>query len=153
MFDILEERGIEYHKIGNLHRCFCPFHSDTDTPNLFIYADTNSWYCYACNIGGSPVDFILEYDECTLKEALKRASVRDPGVRVRLKKQKDKLEDKDFTDQVNLRVSKLFPQAFKKLPAELVLKFMKKLDKRLKEENISFDEAKRMVNAFKEKFK
>jgi len=154
IIEVIEERDIECNLIGELYRCFCPFHNDTGTPNLYIYPDTNSFYCYACNVGGSPVDFILNYDECTLREALMRASVKDPGIKVKLKELKNNnLESKDFTEQINLRISKMFMNGFKNLPSEKVFKLMKKLDDRVAKGNILFDEGQRMIEFFKGKLK
>jgi len=151
MLEILDEREIVYHRIGDLYRCLCPFHNDHKSPNLYIYPETNSWYCYRCCVGGGPVDFIKDYDDCTLREALKRASVRQPGVRVRLKKVKSNLEDKDFTDQVNLRISKLFTTGFKKVSPKRLFKYMRKLDDRVAKGNITYTEYKKMIKVFKEK--
>jgi len=154
MLEILEERGIKYEQVGERYRCLCPFHDDRKTPNLFIFADTNSFFCFSCEKSGTPVDFILNYDQCTLREALKRARVKDVGVRVKLKKRKaedNRLEKKDFTEQVNLRISKLFRGGFKKLGSEKTFKLMQVLDRRIEEVNISYEEARKMTKAFKKK--
>jgi len=153
LLEILDERGLEYTQVGELYRLLCPFHGDTNKPNLFVYPDTNSYYCYACQEGGSPVDFILKYDGCTLREALKEASVKEPEIRLRLHNRihnKENLQDKDFKKQVNMRISKLLCEGFKKKDPKKVFELMKQLDKRLiSEKPILYDESKRMVVYFK----
>lgn len=44
----------------------CFMHEDR-TPSLTIYND--HWYCYSCGKGGSILDFVMEYEKCSLKEA------------------------------------------------------------------------------------
>ncbi|AVM42843.1 CHC2 zinc finger domain-containing protein [Fastidiosipila sanguinis] len=48
----------------------CPDHKD-DTPSLYIYDDTNSWYCFACNRGGSIIDFYMFVYKVNFTEAVK----------------------------------------------------------------------------------
>jgi hypothetical protein len=46
----------------------CPFHQDPNA-SLHIYQNTNSFYCFGCNKGGSTIDFMMGMTGCTLKEA------------------------------------------------------------------------------------
>jgi DNA primase len=36
----------------------CPFHPDGGRPNLYVYPETASWWCYRCNTGGDAIDFV-----------------------------------------------------------------------------------------------
>lgn len=47
---------------GGRFKCFCPFHRER-TPSLKVYPETNSWYAYCCNIGGSSWELIKEQEE------------------------------------------------------------------------------------------
>lgn len=38
----------------------CPFHNDTNA-SLTINTETLEWYCHGCAIGGTPVEFLVQY--------------------------------------------------------------------------------------------
>ena len=37
-------------------KCALPDHQD-DSPSLWVYPETRSWYCFGCNRGGDVIDF------------------------------------------------------------------------------------------------
>lgn len=39
-------------------RCPLPNHNDT-RPSFRVYKDENSWYCFACGVGGSVIDLVM----------------------------------------------------------------------------------------------
>lgn len=47
----------------------CPFHNER-SPSLHVYERTNSYYCFGCCRGGSPLDFIMSYKDLTFKETV-----------------------------------------------------------------------------------
>lgn|SRR3990167_3289034 len=47
----------------------CPIHREK-TGSLYIYDKTNSWFCFGCQKGGSIIDFMMELNHYSLKEAL-----------------------------------------------------------------------------------
>ncbi len=47
----------------------CPIHNDK-TPSCAIYHDTNSYYCFGCNSGGSVIDLFIDRDGVSVKEAI-----------------------------------------------------------------------------------
>lgn len=50
----------------------CPFHADTH-PSLHIYAEPGrGFYCYACDSGGSVVDFVMRLFRINYRQALLR---------------------------------------------------------------------------------
>jgi len=53
----------------NRSRCKCPLHQD-DSPSLVVYHETNSFYCFGCNEGGSTIDFIMKHNKIGFKEAI-----------------------------------------------------------------------------------
>jgi DNA primase len=70
--DVVESYGIELQKQGKLYVGFCPFHDDKNTPNLYVYEETQSWFCYACNHGGDAIKFIALIEGKDYNEIKKR---------------------------------------------------------------------------------
>jgi hypothetical protein len=64
---LLNSKG-KHHRAYDVYPCFK--HRDT-SPALTIY--DNSFYCYECGIGGSVIDFLMEYEGISLVEAIKKA--------------------------------------------------------------------------------
>lgn len=58
----LKRRGKEY--IGK-----CPFHSDR-RPSFSVNPQKGLWHCFACQIGGSVIDFVMKLKNCTFSEAV-----------------------------------------------------------------------------------
>ncbi|MBU4221420.1 MAG: hypothetical protein KKA10_07340 [Euryarchaeota archaeon] len=48
---------------------FCPIHGDENHPHLYVYENTNSWYCYKCKRGGDAAEFIKTLKNVGFKEA------------------------------------------------------------------------------------
>jgi hypothetical protein len=69
---VVENYGIKIKKAGNSWRGMCPFHTGI-TPALAVYPDEKSWWCYACNFGGSVIDFIMRIDNLDFKTAAAKA--------------------------------------------------------------------------------
>ncbi len=51
---------------------WCPFHDDHGRPNLYVYPETQSWYCYRCGVGGDVIDFIQRMEAVSFAEAVGR---------------------------------------------------------------------------------
>lgn len=51
------------------NQAICPIHREK-TPSLYIYERTNSWFCFGHGSGGSVIDFMMQLNNYTLKEAL-----------------------------------------------------------------------------------
>ena len=47
----------------------CPFHQDKK-PSLKVYSKSNRWVCFGCGLKGSPIDFVMNYQSCSFKEAV-----------------------------------------------------------------------------------
>jgi len=59
IFEVIEkELGIRIPRNG-LVQIKCPLHNETN-PSFTIYRDTNSFYCFGCQVGGSVITFIRE---------------------------------------------------------------------------------------------
>ena len=55
--------------INRKGQAICPIHREK-TASLHIYEKTNSWFCFGCQKGGSIIDFMMELNQYSLKEAL-----------------------------------------------------------------------------------
>lgn len=47
----------------------CPFHEDK-SPSFKIYEKSNRFVCFGCGVRGSPIDFVMKYQNCSFKEAV-----------------------------------------------------------------------------------
>lgn len=75
---IQEDATVRLHRAGKNWTGYCPFHSNSHTPALIVFPDTQTWYCFgSCNEGGSVIDWVLKkhpgYD---VKEAIKELARR-----------------------------------------------------------------------------
>lgn len=64
--------GIELRPSGRALVGRCPFHADRGRPNLHVYPDTQSWYCFRCSVGGDVIDFVRRREEVGFAEACRR---------------------------------------------------------------------------------
>lgn len=63
------EQGVELRALNETERRFlCPFHDDHN-PSANVNVREKTWFCHACQIGGSPIDF-LQRKGMSFKEAL-----------------------------------------------------------------------------------
>ena len=65
--DVLDKLGISL-----LHgdRALCFMHQD-HRPSLKIYKNSNSWFCFTCNVGGGVIELVKEYFKCDKDQACK----------------------------------------------------------------------------------
>jgi DNA primase len=64
--------GIELTASGRSLVGRCPFHADGGRPNLHVYPDTRSWYCFRCGAGGDVIEFVRRKENCGFVEACER---------------------------------------------------------------------------------
>lgn len=62
---------VKLRKSGKNYVGLCPFHPDKN-PSLFIYPNTNSFYCFACLKGGDAISFVMLLENLKFPEAVKR---------------------------------------------------------------------------------
>ena len=74
--DVVTRYGVELSPAGRALVGRCPFHDDRNKPNLHVYADTDSYYCYRCGIGGDVVDFIERIERVDFRGAIARLRSR-----------------------------------------------------------------------------
>ncbi len=78
--EIIERYGIELRPSGAALVGRCPFHDDGGRPNLYVYAGTQSWYCYRCNVGGDVISFVERIEGVGFPDAVTRLT-GEPGGR------------------------------------------------------------------------
>lgn len=65
--DLARAYGLQ---VDRQDRCTCFLHSDKE-PSLQIHKDTNTWWCYVCGEGYTPIDFVVKKTGVTVLEAAK----------------------------------------------------------------------------------
>ena len=67
---LVRSRGIELAKHGNGHlKGLCPFHKDTDNPNLIVTPGKGLWHCMACGAAGNAIQFVEKFDGVSFRHA------------------------------------------------------------------------------------
>lgn len=62
---------IHLRKVGNTFIGLCPLHKER-TPSFVVYPNSNSWYCYGCNIGGDAITLVMKLQELPFIEAVRK---------------------------------------------------------------------------------
>jgi len=66
---LVESAGIELKKSGKNFLGQCPFHDD-DEPSLVVTPAKNLWHCFACQIGGGPIDWVMKQNGVSFRHAV-----------------------------------------------------------------------------------
>lgn len=65
---------INYYDMGTGHKIKCkfPHHKGGNerTASLYIYEESNSFYCFGCNVGGSPIDFVSNMESLSVDDSV-----------------------------------------------------------------------------------
>lgn len=69
---VVTSYGIGLRASGRTLTGRCPFHHDSGRPNLTVYEDTNSWYCFRCGTGGDVIKFVRLIEGIGFREAVLR---------------------------------------------------------------------------------
>ena len=70
--EVVARYGVELKRQGRAMVGRCIFHPDSGRPNLYIYADSESWRCYRCGIGGDVLAFVMRAENIGFREAVDR---------------------------------------------------------------------------------
>jgi len=65
----------------------CPFHDDRGRPNLHVYPETDSYYCFRCAVGGDAIDFVRRRENVGFLEACRRLTGLPPTTAPPLREQ------------------------------------------------------------------
>ena len=70
---IQQDAAVRLRKSGRNWTGFCPFHSNTHSPALIVFPDTQTWHCFgACNEGGTQIDWVMKKNAgWDVKEAIR----------------------------------------------------------------------------------
>ena len=83
--DVVAGYGIALRPQGRALVGRCPFHEDGGRPNLHVYPDSDSWYCYRCSIGGDALAFVMRLEGLTFRAAAARLEGAPQRAPVRLR--------------------------------------------------------------------
>ena len=68
--EVLAAYGVELRRQGRAAVGRCPFHADHGRPNLHVWADTASWFCFRCCVGGDVLRFVELAEGLSFREAV-----------------------------------------------------------------------------------
>src|SRR5258706_10016136 len=77
--EVVARYGVELKRQGRAMVGRCIFHPDGGRPNLYIYADSESWRCYRCGIGGDVLAVIMHAEDIGFREAVDRLTGEQQG--------------------------------------------------------------------------
>lgn len=60
---------VDLKKAGRKYKACCPFHNEK-TPSFIVDPDKNNFKCYGCDKGGDAIQFLIEYDGLSFKDAV-----------------------------------------------------------------------------------
>jgi DNA primase catalytic core len=66
---LVEAAGIELKGSGKDRLGRCPFHEDGE-PSLVVTPAKNLWHCFACGIGGGPIDWVMKAKGASFRHAV-----------------------------------------------------------------------------------
>lgn len=66
---LVEAAGIELKKVGKDIAGRCPFHEDGE-PSLIVTPAKNLWHCFACQIGGGSIDWVMKLKGVSFRHAV-----------------------------------------------------------------------------------
>ncbi len=67
---------VSLHRAGNQLVGLCPFHADQSKPNLNVFPETESFFCFACGAGGDVFSFVMRDKSLAFVEALRLLAER-----------------------------------------------------------------------------
>jgi DNA primase len=76
--DVVASYGIALRPSGRALVGRCPFHPDGGRPNLHVYPDTGSFYCFRCAVGGDAIEFVRRRENVGFGEACRRLAGLGP---------------------------------------------------------------------------
>lgn len=79
ILEVVESYGVKLKRSGSQFIGLCPFHDDTK-PSFVVYPETESWFCFSENIGGSVVEFISRIENISIQEARELCQARGLSV-------------------------------------------------------------------------
>jgi len=100
ILDVIKNYDLKVRLEGSgRYKMVCPFHSE-NTASLIVFEDTNSYFCFGCGSGYGVVDFIMNHENISYMEVIRRYSEKiGEAVKDSIKDQiQKKLNDSDKVD-------------------------------------------------------
>lgn len=69
---VIRRYGVELRPVGRSLSGRCPFHDDQGRPNLYVWPETASWFCFRCALGGDVIQFVELAENLSFREAIDR---------------------------------------------------------------------------------
>ena len=66
---LIEASGIALKRAGKDLLGCCPFHDDREA-SLVVTPSKNLWHCFACQVGGGPIDWVMKKDGVSFRHAV-----------------------------------------------------------------------------------
>lgn len=66
---LVEASGVEFKSAGKDLLGRCPFHDDREA-SLIVTPGKNLWHCFACQIGGGPIDWVMKTQGVSFRHAV-----------------------------------------------------------------------------------
>lgn len=73
--DVVRSYGVELQKAGTVLKACCPFHEEK-TPSFVVSPAKGIFKCFGCGKGGHAVKFVMEKEQCSYPDALRRLAKR-----------------------------------------------------------------------------
>jgi DNA primase len=73
--DVIREYVPNIKKIGKDYRSLCPFHQDKK-PSFYVSPSKNIFHCFGCHVGGDVFKFVMQYENISYTEAIKKLAPR-----------------------------------------------------------------------------
>ena len=64
-------RSVKLKRSGSGYSGLCPFHQEK-TPSFHVSPSRNSYHCFGCGAGGNAFRFVMEHENLSFMEAVKR---------------------------------------------------------------------------------
>lgn len=110
--DVISSR-ISIKKKGREFEALCPFHHEK-TPSFTISPDKGFYHCFGCGAHGNAINFVMEFEKISFREALEKIA-KEYGIIIKEFKKKPQkeieLEDKKF--QILEKIQQFFSQNLK----------------------------------------
>jgi len=74
LLTVMEREGIDVDRHGKFR---CPFHDDR-SPSGKVWPSSGRWRCFACDIGGDSIDFVMRRHGMLYAEALRYLGIDGP---------------------------------------------------------------------------
>lgn len=75
---LVRSKGIELKKHGSKDLCGLSPFTDEKTPSFIVTPDKNLWHCMSSGKGGSVIDFVMQYDGVSFREAVELLRTKSP---------------------------------------------------------------------------